>query len=444
LQENDESVANDFFLAGRTLYSIICRREKDGRISAKLTDESRVLSQQFSFDDAENISRIVGEKFHELSENARAYNEKLPVKKGTRRQEVSVWRPEIGKRVVYSIKCRKKEDGFFSIEASKVLGSGFSKVVPRCLDVAESCFTHVLMKLIKSPTPLTDVQRRERSENLRRELGYMMLFHKDPEFVHCHKILVKPHQFKEGSVELVRGAWVEECDGGNLLSFLNSRAFLSDSMRLDFAIAAARGLVKMHGKKLCHGDIKSANFLLKTEGGKLTLKISDFGSTKPFGEKGVLSDRQYAPPEYGPNSLATPQQDTYSLGLSLLELYLGPQANPMGEAVAILRSVLVQDALKKSEKARPSPAVGYYGGHRSKDGDRPAEVSKESQSDKILGEGYANVEKKRVEMERSPNPSLRLISRMLHRDPNDRPSMEEVLEELVAIKNQLEGREGVL
>jgi serine/threonine protein kinase len=113
------------------------------------------------------------------------------------------------------------------------------------------------------------------------------------------------------------------CEGGSLWSFL-SRVGRAAVPTVAYVLhAAAAGLQHMHDKKVIHNDVKPGNLLVTGTG---RLIIHDFGlsvtsATSAFllGSYGGTSS--YAPPEWKQG--VSFKTDTFALGVTILELYLG-------------------------------------------------------------------------------------------------------------------------
>lgn len=111
------------------------------------------------------------------------------------------------------------------------------------------------------------------------------------------------------SMELVHGRSLEE-------ELLSGRTF-DWRETTDLAIQICRALKHAHDRGVIHRDIKPANLLLAEDG---TIKLSDFGIAKLFGntgltaDGGVLGTAEYMAPEQADGRPVTHRCDLYSLG----------------------------------------------------------------------------------------------------------------------------------
>ncbi|XP_076958861.1 serine/threonine-protein kinase 54-like [Bidens hawaiensis] len=118
---------------------------------------------------------------------------------------------------------------------------------------------------------------------------------------------------------------VEYLQGGTVKNFLirNSRKKLSFKVVIQFALDLSRGLSYLHSKKIVHGDVKTENMLLDTDG---TLKIADFrvarvkarncrDMTSETGTLGYMALEVLAGKPYNRKCVV------YSFGICLWEIY---------------------------------------------------------------------------------------------------------------------------
>lgn len=108
--------------------------------------------------------------------------------------------------------------------------------------------------------------------------------------------------------------------------------------QLKAMLGAAEGLKAMHEKGLVHSDNKLGNILIDKHGnGKLT----DFGFSGHKGQPIRGSSPIYSAPEYDTQTELDPSQDSYSLGVELLQL-----SNPELFAFGLIKSSLYKLARK--------------------------------------------------------------------------------------------------
>ncbi|XP_042519769.1 mitogen-activated protein kinase kinase 9-like [Macadamia integrifolia] len=143
-----------------------------------------------------------------------------------------------------------------------------------------------------------------------------------PYIVKCHGIFEKP----SGDTAIL----MEFMDGGTLDSFLKSHGTLSEISLSTIARQVLNGLHYLHSQKIVHRDIKPANLLVNQ---KMEVKIADFGVSKIMcrmlepcdsyvGTCAYMSPERFDPDTYGSNYNGY-AADIWSLGLTLLELYMG-------------------------------------------------------------------------------------------------------------------------
>ncbi|KAK3224631.1 hypothetical protein Dsin_004493 [Dipteronia sinensis] len=143
-----------------------------------------------------------------------------------------------------------------------------------------------------------------------------------PHTVKCHGIFEKP----SGDIAIL----MEYMDAGTLETLLRRDGTFSESKLRNVASQILEGLTYLHSIKIIHRDIKPSNLLVDR---KMSIKISDFGVSKIMcrtldpcnsyvGTCAYMSPERFDPDSYGGNYNGY-AGDIWSLGLTLLELYLG-------------------------------------------------------------------------------------------------------------------------
>lgn len=143
-----------------------------------------------------------------------------------------------------------------------------------------------------------------------------------PFVVRCHGIFEKP----SGDIAIL----MEYMDCGTLDSLLKTQGTFSESKLAHVAFQVLNGLNYLHSHKIIHRDIKPSNLLVN---GKMEVKIADFGVSKIMcrtldacnsyvGTCAYMSPERFDPDTYGGNYNGY-ASDIWSLGLTLMELYMG-------------------------------------------------------------------------------------------------------------------------
>ncbi|KAG8650037.1 probable LRR receptor-like serine/threonine-protein kinase At1g06840 isoform X2 [Manihot esculenta] len=140
---------------------------------------------------------------------------------------------------------------------------------------------------------------------------------------------------------------------GTLRDWLSATAKekLNFGMRLNIALGSAKGILYLHTEAnppVFHRDIKASNILLDS---KLTAKVADFGLSRlapVLNDEGTLANHVstvvrgtpgYIDPEYFLTHKLTDKSDVYSLGIVFLELLTG--MHPISHGKNIVREVLM-------------------------------------------------------------------------------------------------------
>nr|GFA59694.1 mitogen-activated protein kinase kinase 9-like [Tanacetum cinerariifolium] len=143
-----------------------------------------------------------------------------------------------------------------------------------------------------------------------------------PFVVKCHEIFEKP----DGDIAIL----MEYMDFGTLESLLKSNGTFSEDTLADVARQVLSGLNYLHAHKIIHRDIKPANLLVNKN---MKVKIADFGVSKIMcrtldacnsyvGTCAYMSPERFDPDSHGSNYNGY-SGDIWSLGLTMLELYIG-------------------------------------------------------------------------------------------------------------------------
>ncbi|KAL9337442.1 hypothetical protein Peur_069211 [Populus x canadensis] len=143
-----------------------------------------------------------------------------------------------------------------------------------------------------------------------------------PYIVQCHGSYEKP----SGDIVIV----MEYMELGTLDSILQKYGAFDESKLSHVARQVLRGLSYLHGQKIIHRDIKPSNLLVNKD---MEVKIADFGVSKIMqrtldacnsyvGTCAYMSPERFDPDTYGVNYDGY-AGDIWSLGLTLMELYLG-------------------------------------------------------------------------------------------------------------------------
>ncbi|KAM6594140.1 hypothetical protein CsatA_001843 [Cannabis sativa] len=190
---------------------------------------------------------------------------------------------------------------------------------------------------------------------------------------------------------------------GSLDGFLHEHGVedrsLNWSNRLKIALGSARGLAYLHhdcSPKIVHRDIKSSNILLDEN---LEPRVSDFGLAKLLVDEDahvttvVAGTFGYLAPEYLQSGRATEKSDVYSFGVLLLELVTGKRPTD------------------PSFVKRGLNVVGWMN-----------TLLKENRLEDIVDNRCKDADAETVEA------ILEVASRCTDANPDDRPSMGEVLQ----------------
>jgi serine/threonine-protein kinase len=127
---------------------------------------------------------------------------------------------------------------------------------------------------------------------------------------------------------------MEYLRGQDLQKLLATRGRLPVVEAVSYLLQACEGLTAVHALGIVHRDLKPANLFLTEEGGKVILKVLDFGISKFTGDDLTTTNLTktsafVGSPQYiSPEQLHTPREvdartDVWALGVILFELLTG-------------------------------------------------------------------------------------------------------------------------
>jgi len=130
---------------------------------------------------------------------------------------------------------------------------------------------------------------------------------------------------------------MEYVEGENLRDWLQSRGLMPLAMIVEVMKQACAGVGAAHTAGVIHRDIKPGNIVFSENGGKLSVKVLDFGIAARMDSSGseisgahdVIGTLPYMSPEQlqaRKGYELTPASDVYSLGLTVYELLTGRRA----------------------------------------------------------------------------------------------------------------------
>jgi len=126
---------------------------------------------------------------------------------------------------------------------------------------------------------------------------------------------------------------MEFLSGSNLDEWLEARKGIYTAERLlDLCVQMTRALAALHRAQIIHRDVKPENMMVVEEGGELTLKLVDLGIAKPSslfdGAKltatgMIVGTPIYMAPEQLMGATLSSQVDVYAVGFILHQLFVG-------------------------------------------------------------------------------------------------------------------------
>jgi serine/threonine protein kinase len=118
---------------------------------------------------------------------------------------------------------------------------------------------------------------------------------------------------------------MDELTGVDLEAALEESGAFAPRRAVEIVDGVAATLERAHAEGVVHGGLKPRNVFLSPTGGKLTIKVLDFGAARLAGgvDKGVIVGNPFymAPEQFGGS--ADERTDVYSLGVIMYELFSG-------------------------------------------------------------------------------------------------------------------------
>eukprot|EP01080_Neovahlkampfia_damariscottae_P012745 gene12745-6937_t len=115
------------------------------------------------------------------------------------------------------------------------------------------------------------------------------------------------------------------CDAGDLNTYLKKSSLIEEEI-LDIAIQITEGISYLHSNKILHRDLKPENILLKKLNDTLQVKIADFGLSKQVYEDFAttfVGTPKYMSPEMYEGQSYSYSSDIWSLGGILFQIFTG-------------------------------------------------------------------------------------------------------------------------
>ena len=136
---------------------------------------------------------------------------------------------------------------------------------------------------------------------------------------------------------------MELISGQDLRRYLRAQGTLPPAEAVGLAVQLLSGLAAVHAAGVVHRDIKPENLLLDTSAGRVLLKVTDFGVARlSYGASltklsSLIGTPEYMAPELAEGGSASPAADLYSAGIVLYEMLSGRTPFAGGPPMTVLR-----------------------------------------------------------------------------------------------------------
>ena len=166
----------------------------------------------------------------------------------------------------------------------------------------------------------------------------------------------------------LKGIVMEYMPQGSLYTILsNSEIALSWSLRHKMALAVARGLSILHQQNIIYNDLKSLNVLVRHQGDKWELKLTDFGLSRIKQETAKFTNNKpqgtaaWMAPELFKEKVYSKASDVYAYGIVLWEIVSRETPFDGLEAFEISPKVVNDKERPPIPTAAPSSLVALMG-----------------------------------------------------------------------------------
>ena len=173
---------------------------------------------------------------------------------------------------------------------------------------------------------------------------------------------------------------MEYVEGGSLQQYVKEQGALPEERAVEYICQLASALDYMHGRHLCHLDLKPGNIMISAD--RQRVRLIDFGLSKQYDDQGqqtsstpVGISEGYAPMEqYEQNGIQnfSPATDIYSLGATFFYLLLGvrpPKASDvlndglpaLPGSISLGTRAAIEAAMQPRRKDRPQSMSEFLG-----------------------------------------------------------------------------------